>query len=168
MLAKNKIVGWFQGRMEIGPRALGGRSILMSPAKAENKDKINLEVKFREPYRPFCPSMLATAAEEYLVNPYPSPFMILSFDVQEGKQKEIPAVVHVDGTCRPQTVEKAVNPRYWKLISSFEKESGIPVLLNTSMNIKGEPMVCSPKEALNTFFSTGIDYLAIGNFLVSK
>ncbi len=168
LLADNKIVGWFQGRMEMGPRALGNRSILMSPAREENKDKINLEVKFREPFRPFCPSMLASAAEEYLVNPYPSPYMILSFDVQKNKRKEIPAVVHVDGSCRPQTVEKTVNPRYWKLIKAFENESGVPVLLNTSLNIKGEPMVCSPKEALNCFFLTGMDYMVLGDFLVRK
>ncbi len=168
LLAKNKIVAWFQGRMEFGARALGNRSILMSPADQKNKDVINDTVKFREPYRPFCPSMLAEAADEYLEEPYESPFMILSFQVPKEKRREIPSVVHVDGSCRPQTVEKDVNPRYWKLIKKFEGLTGVPVLLNTSFNIKGEPMICRPKEAVSCFYNTGIDYLAMGNYLLSK
>lgn len=168
LLARNKIVAWFQGRMEFGARALGNRSILMSPKGDANKDIINNTVKFREPYRPFCPSMLAESAEEYLENPYESPFMILSFQVKKEKQKEIPAVVHVDGSCRPQTVEKDVNPRFWKLIKKFENIAGVPVLLNTSFNIKGEPMICKPKEAVSCFYNTGIDYLVMGNYLISK
>ncbi|MBU0953154.1 MAG: hypothetical protein KKA90_01895 [Nanoarchaeota archaeon] len=168
LLAQNKIVGWFQGRMEMGPRALGNRSILMNPGKPENKDKINLNVKFREPYRPFCPSMLAEAADEYLEGAYPSPYMILSFQMKPGKEKEIPAVVHTDNSCRPQTVEKDVNPRYWKVIKAFENESSVPVVLNTSLNIKGEAMACSPKDALRTFFMTGIDAMVLGDYLLQK
>ena len=168
LLAQNKIVGWFQGRVEFGPRALGSRSILMSPKKRENTDIINAEVKFREAYRPFCPSMLYEAMDEYLEGAYESPFMILSFKVPEDKVKEIPAVVHVDGTCRPQTVKKDVNPIYWKLIKEFESETGTPVILNTSYNVKGLPIVCTPQQALADFFACGLDYLAIGNFLVKK
>ncbi len=168
LLSEGKIVGWFQGRMEWGPRALGNRSILMSPLKAENKDIINLKVKHRENYRPLCPSLLAEAADEYLEDARPSPFMILSFYVKPEKRKEIPAVTHIDGTARPQTVEKTVNLRYYKLIKSFEDYTGIPVLLNTSMNIQGEPMVCKPKEAINCLYTTGMDALAIGNYLIKK
>jgi len=168
LLAKNKIVGWYQGRMEFGPRALGNRSILMSPKRAENKDIINATVKYREAYRPFCPSMLDGAKKEYLEEPYKSPYMILSFQVPKKKQKEIPAVVHVDGSCRPQTVERSVNPKYWKLIKKFEGETGTPVLLNTSFNIRGEPIVCTPKEAVSCYYGTGIDYLVVGNYLISN
>jgi len=168
LLSEGKIVGWFQGRMEWGPRALGNRSILMSPTKAENKDIINLRVKHRENYRPLCPSLLAEAASEYLEDSRPSPFMILSFYVKQEKRREIPAVTHVDGTARPQTVEKSVNPKYYRLIKSFESYTGVPVVLNTSMNVQGEPMVCKPKEAINCFYTTGMDALAIGNYLITK
>lgn len=168
LLAQGKIVGWFQGRMEAGPRALGNRSILADPRDAEIKDKLNYLVKHREPFRPFCPSMLDKAKKEYFENPYESPFMILSFRVPEEKRKEIPGVVHVDGTIRPQTVTKEVNPKYYKLISEFEKLTGVPVVLNTSMNIKGEPMVCKPEQAIADFFSTGMDYMIINKFLLKK
>ena len=168
LLARGKIVGWFQGRMEFGPRALGARSILMSPTKAENKDIVNAQVKFREAYRPFCPSLLAEAADEYLVNARASPFMILSFRVRPEKRKEIPAVTHVDGTCRPQTVERDVNPRYWALIKRFENRTSVPVVLNTSLNVRGKPIACSPADALAAFYSGGLDAMAFGRLLVAK
>ncbi|MBN3037067.1 MAG: carbamoyltransferase [Candidatus Diapherotrites archaeon] len=168
LLTENKIVGWFQGKMEFGPRALGNRSILMSPLKAENKDIINARVKFREAYRPFCPSMTYESKDEFLVDAEEAPFMIVAFDVKEGMGSKIPAVTHVDGTARPQTVRKQTNPVYHKLIQSFGKETGVPVVLNTSFNVRGEPIVCTPKDAVSCFFNTGMDYLVMGNFLVKK
>lgn len=167
-LAADRIVAWFQGRMESGPRALGNRSILMSPAKAENKDIINARVKFRQAFRPFCPSMLEEAAPEYLEHHRSEPFMITSFDVRPDKAGRLPAVVHKDQTLRPQTVNKDINPRYWKLLSEIGKRTGDPVLLNTSFNIKGEPMICSPREAIRGFFDSGIDLLAMGNVIIEK
>jgi len=167
-LAKGKIVAWFQGRMEYGPRALGNRSILMDPRRKENKDIINNQVKFREPWRPFCPSLLEEAAPEYIVKSRKAPFMIISFDTVGKKVYEIPAVVHVDGTMRPQTVSKTVNPRYYQLIESFAQYSSTPVILNTSLNIRGEPIVCSPLDAIESFFNTGLDVLALNNFLLEK
>lgn len=168
LLAQNKIVAWFQGRMESGPRALGNRSILMSTARAENKDIINARVKYREGFRPFCPSMTVEGAPQYLVNYRVEPFMITSFDTTENKKARIPAVVHADGTARPQTVMREVNPRYWTLIDEFGKLTGDPVLLNTSLNIKGEPMICHPREALRCFFDSGMDALVLGNYLLKK
>ena len=168
LLAQGKIVGWFQGRMEAGPRALGNRSILADPRDPEIKDKLNYLVKHREPFRPFCPSLLDKAKKEYLENAYESPFMILSFKVPEEKRKEIPGVVHVDGTVRPQTVTKEANPKYYKLISEFEKLTGVPVVLNTSFNDKGQPIVENPGQAVKMFFGTGMDALIIENFLIKK
>lgn len=167
-LSEDKIVGWFQGRMESGPRALGNRSILMSPKKAENKDIINARVKFREAFRPFCPSLIDEAKNKYLVKARDERFMVTSFDCKNERRKELPAVVHVDGTLRPQTVRKNDNPRYWKLISEFGKLTGTPVVLNTSMNIRGEPIVCSPREAIRCFFDSGIDVLVLGDFILEK
>jgi len=168
LLAEGAIVGWVQGRMEFGPRALGARSILMDPRKPENKDIINARVKYREPFRPFCPSLIAEALDDYLVNARVDPYMITSFDVRPERWKEIPAVVHVDGTVRPQVVEREVNERYWRLIHTFGELTGTPVILNSSLNIRGEPIVCTPHDAVICFFGTGMDYLAIGDFLVSK
>jgi carbamoyltransferase len=168
LLAEGKIIGWFQSRMESGPRALGNRSILMSPEKAENKDIINARVKFREAFRPFCPSILEEARQEYLNGSREEPFMITSFDVNATKRDKIQAVAHVDGTVRPQTLQRKVNPKYHDLIKRFGDITGIPVLLNTSFNIRGEPIVCSPRDAIKCFYDTGLDYLAIGNFLLSK
>jgi len=166
--AKGKIVGWFQGRMEWGPRALGNRSIVTNPSKNEYKDKVNIEVKFREEWRPFCPSMIKEGMK-YLVNGEDDArFMVTSFDVPEDKVKDIEGVVHVDNTTRPQIVEKEFNEKYWKLIKEVEKQIGIPVVLNTSFNVKGEPIVCSPKDALNNFLGCGMEYLAIGDFIVEK
>ena len=168
LISDGKIIGWFQGRMEVGPRALGNRSILCDPRDATMKDTVNNKVKFREAWRPFCPSMLHEYAHEYLIKPCYHPFMILTFTIREEKRKEIPAVVHIDGTARPQTVRKDVNKRFWSLIEEFRRLTGVPVLLNTSLNIKGEPIVCSPEEAVNCYLNTGLDVLAIGDYLVTE
>ena len=168
LLAENKIVAWFQGKMESGPRALGNRSILMSPLKAENKDIINARVKFRESFRPFCPSIIYEKRDEYLIDARDEFFMITSFDVTREKRDKIPAVVHVDGTLRPQLVKKSINEKYWKIISEFGKLTGEYCILNTSFNIKGEPVINHPKEAIAGFYNNGIDYLILGNFIISK
>jgi carbamoyltransferase len=168
MLARGKIVGWFQGRMEFGPRALGNRSILADPRDPRNKDVVNERIKHREPFRPFCPSLRAETKGEYLRDAADSPFMILAFRVPESKAKEIPAVVHVDGTCRPQTVERDVNPLFHRLISAFEGETSVPVVLNTSFNLAGEPIVCAPEDALRTFQKTDMDAVALGPYLVTR
>ena len=167
-LAANRIVGWFQGRMESGPRALGNRSILMSPLRAENKDSINRCVKYREAFRPFCPSILHERAAEYLINGRDERFMITSFAVQHDKRDRIPAVVHVDGTARPQMVTRESNPRYHSLIRAFGELTGEYAILNTSFNVKGEPIVCHPREAIRCFFDTGLDELYLGNFRLVK
>lgn len=167
-LAQNKIVAWFQGRMESGPRALGSRSILMSPAKPENKDILNARVKFREAFRPFCPSMLFEVKDDYLVNARSEYFMITSFDVKECGKNKIPTVVHVDGTARPQMVKKQQNPLYWNLIKNFGDMTGTPVVLNTSLNIAEEPIICHPRDAVRCFFDNGLDHLVIGSFVISK
>lgn len=168
LLVKGKIIGWFQGRAELGPRALGNRSILADPRDVKFRDKVNIAVKFREEWRPFCPSMLDEKRSEYLINDCYAPFMNLSFDVPKDKIKKIPAVVHVDGTTRPQTVRKDVNEKYWKVIKNFENKTGVPVVLNTSFNRKGEPIVNSPEDALNCFLGNDLDNLAIGDFLVTR
>jgi len=165
---EGKIVGWFQGRMEVGARALGNRSILASPLISNMKDKINLEVKHRENWRPFCPSMKEEAYYKYIDASADSPYMIMAFPVREEFRSIIPAVVHIDGTARPQAVSKKYNPRFWGLLDEFEKLTGHPVLINSSFNIQGEPVVCSPSDALRTFGGTGLDVLAIGDFIVEK
>lgn len=167
-LADGKIVGWYQGRMESGPRALGSRSILVSANKAENKNILNARVKFREGFRPFCPSLLAEKKQDYLKKGIDAPFMIISFDVTEQKRDKVPAVVHKDRTLRPQTVDKEVNPRYWSLIQYFGEATGEYLVLNTSFNIMGEPIVLDPKHAIRCFFGSGMDALIIGNFIVDK
>ena len=168
MLADGAIIGWFQGAMESGPRALGNRSILMSPLKAENKDIINARVKYREGFRPFCPSMTVESRDDYLVDARDEPFMITSFDVREEMKGTIPAVVHVDGTARPQMISREANPRYWELIRSFGEITGHPVVLNTSFNVKGEPIVCTPMDAVRCFYSNGLDALFIGDLVLEK
>jgi carbamoyltransferase len=168
MLAEGKIVGWFQGRMESGPRALGSRSILMSPLAAENKDRLNQRVKFREGFRPFCPSMTAEVATAYIDRPRDEPFMITSFDVRDEKRGRIPAVVHVDGTLRPQIVTQESNPLYWRLIREFGRRTGEEVILNTSFNVRGEPIARTPRDALRCFYTSGMDALAIGSWLLRK
>lgn len=169
LLSENKIIGWFQGKMEVGPRALGNRSILMNPAKAENKNIINSRVKYREPFRPFCPSTIDKAAAKYFKNLSPNPsYMIISSDVFEDEKKNIPSVTHVDGTARPQVLKRKDNTLFYDLIEEFGKLTGVPVLLNTSFNIRGKPVVLSPEEAVQCFYNTGLDYLVMGNYLVSK
>jgi carbamoyltransferase len=168
MLADGKILGWFQGRMEFGPRALGSRSILADPRDPEMTAKVNNAVKFREWWRPFAPSLLAEVASEYLESANDSPFMALTAQVKPEKRSVIPAVTHVDGSARPQTVEREVNPLYWRLIQQFGERTGVPVVMNTSFNLRGEPIVCTPPDAIRTFFSSGMDALVIGSFVVEK
>jgi carbamoyltransferase len=168
-LADGELVGWFQGRMEMGPRALGNRSILADPRTVDSRDRVNYFVKHREAWRPFAPSILEEAAESYFVDAEPSPFMIKTFDVKPERRDEIEAVVHpADGTTRPQTVSMEQNPRYYQLIDNFRAITGVPVVLNTSFNDHGEPIITTPTEAIRNFYSMGLDSLAIGNFLVQK
>jgi len=168
IVARGEILGWFQGRMEIGPRALGNRSILADPRRPDMKDILNARVKHREPFRPFAPSVLEERTGEYFTVDHPSPFMILVFDVRPEKRALVPAITHVDGTGRVQTVSRQTNPRYWGLIREFERLTGVGVVLNTSFNVMGEPIVCKPQEAIECFLSTGIDRLIIGDYLVEK
>lgn len=167
-LAQNKIVGWVQGRMEWGPRALGNRSILADPRSRDAGTRVNAAVKYRDPWRPFAPSMLADAADAYLIDPFFSPFMVTTFMVRPERRSEIPSVVHADGSTRPQMVTREGNPRFYNLIEEFGAQTGTPILLNTSFNLKGEPIVRSPLDAIRTFFGSGLDVLVIGNFIVTK
>ncbi len=168
LISNNKIVGWFQGRMEFGPRALGNRSILANPKNPRMKDILNKKVKHREPFRPFAPSILTEDAKSYLVGAIDSPFMILAFKVKKDKIKDIISATHVDGTCRPQTVSRKRNKLYHDLIKEFKKITGVPVVINTSFNVRGEPIVCTPEDAYNCFKNTGIDYLIMGDCVISK
>ncbi len=168
LLEKGKILGWFQGTMEIGPRALGSRSILANPAFPDMKDKINAEVKFREAYRPFAPSAIEEAKNDFFDLEVEAPFMLKVCNVLKEKQSVIPAVTHVDGSARLQTVKKELHPRYYDLIKKLGDKTGVPVVLNTSFNIQGEPVVESPQDAVRCFFSTGLDCLVIGNYIISK
>jgi carbamoyltransferase len=168
-IADGELVGWFQGRLEMGPRALGNRSILADPRTEESRDRVNRYVKHREEWRPFAPSMLEEAAEEYLVNAEPSPYMIKTFEVRPEKADEITAVLHPgDNTTRPQTVRKDQNPRYHRLISEFGEITGVPVVLNTSFNDHGEPIVRTPSEALKDFYGMGLDILVLDDIIVKK
>jgi carbamoyltransferase len=168
LLSQGRILGWFQGRMEFGPRALGSRSIIADPRDPEMNTKVNNAVKFREWWRPFAPSLKKEAAPDYLESAYDSPFMILTAQVRPEKRSVIPSVTHVDGSARPQTVEREVNPLYYRLIDEFGAVTGVPVIMNTSFNLRGEAIVNTPTDALRTFFSSGMDALVIGSFLVEK
>jgi carbamoyltransferase len=168
LISQSKIIGWFQGRMEAGARALGNRSILANPLDGKAKDIVNSRVKFREMWRPFCPSVIIEDAKNYFDIKVPSEFMIIAADAKEKVAELIPSVVHVDNTVRPQEVSKDINPKYWELIYNFGKITKHPVILNTSFNVKNEPVICSPREAIKCFLNTDIDYLCIGDFLVSK
>jgi len=168
LLTNGKMIGWFQGRMEFGPRALGCRSILADPRDPEMNAKVNNAVKFRESWRPFAPSMLSDVANQYLESATDSPFMVLTAQVRPEKRAVIPSVTHVDGSARPQTVECDVNPLYWRLIYEFGRRTGVPVVMNTSFNLRGEPIVCTPTDAVRTFFSSGMDALVIGSYVVEK
>jgi carbamoyltransferase len=166
-IAEGDVVGWFQGRMEFGPRALGHRSIVADPRSDSMKDVLNARIKHREPFRPFAPSILAERAAEWYEQSYPSPFMVLVYKTAPDKRDRVPAVNHVDDTGRVQSVEARVEPRYHRLISEFERRTGVPILLNTSFN-ENEPIVMTPGDALDTFAKTKMDVLALGNFLVRR
>lgn len=170
MLAEGQLVGWFQGRMELGQRALGNRSILADPRSETAKDKVNLAVKYREAFRPFAPAILAEDVTDYfdLEPGVTVPFMERVYPIRAEKRGAIPAVVHNDGTGRLQTVSADTNPRFHKLISEFKAITGVPVLLNTSFNLNGEPVVCSPVDAIRTFYSCGLDALVLGNHILRK
>jgi len=167
LISEGYIIGWFQGRMEFGPRALGNRSILANPTNPKIADKVN-DIKHRERWRPLAPSILEEKVGKYFEKPYPSPFMSLTFQVKKEKQKEIPAVTHIDGSARVQTVNRRSNPQFYKLIKEFKKLSGVPLVLNTSFNDKDEPIVMSPKDAIASYKNMALDFLIIGNYLVKK
>lgn len=168
MLAAGKIIGWFQGRMEMGPRALGNRSILADPRSHEMKDWLNARVKFRESFRPFAPSVLAEKSGEWFETDYPSPYMILVYGVRPEKRPLVPAITHVDGTARVQTVSRRHNPKYYRLIEEFERLTGVPIVLNTSFNIRGQPIVHLPEQAIECFLTTGMDALFLEDFVLVK
>ena len=168
LLAEGKIVGWMQGRAEFGPRALGNRSILADPRPADMKDKINARVKFRESYRPLAPSILHEFGEEYFENYQESPYMERTLLYRKEVRDKVPAVVHENGTGRLQTVKEEWNPLYYHLIRSFYEKTGIPLLLNTSFNVMGKPIVHSVEDAITVFFTTGLDYAVIGNYILMK
>ena len=166
-IAAGKIIGWFQGRTEWGPRALGNRSILADPRRAEMKDILNARIKRREQFRPFAPSILAEAVSDYFEQSYPDPFMIKVYPIKQDKRSEIPAVTHVDGTGRLQTVSREDNPRYWSLIKEFGRQTGVPLVLNTSFN-DNEPIVCTPEQAIKSYIRTEMDVLVLGNYMVER
>ena len=167
LLADGKVIGWFQGGLEYGPRALGNRSIVANPGAPGMQDHVN-SVKSREPWRPFGPSVLAEAADDLFVNAYPSPYMLRSFQVRPEWRDRMAAVVHVDGSTRPQTVTEAANPRYYRLIKAFHALTGLPGVLNTSFNNFDEPIVATPDDAIRTLYTSGLDGLAIGSHLIMK
>jgi len=187
-LADEKAIGWMQGRMEFGPRALGGRSIIADPRSPKMQKQLNLKVKFRESFRPFAPSVLAEHVSEWFEHEGDSPYMLLVADVQKSKRLEmtdkqkalfgidklnvprssIPAITHVDYSARLQTVHEETNPRYYKLISRFNELTGCPILVNTSFNVRGEPIVCSPEDAFRCFMGTELDVLVVGDFILYK
>jgi carbamoyltransferase len=167
IIAEGKILGWYQGRAEWGPRALGNRSIVADPRRPEMKEILNRRIKHREIFRPFAPSVLAEKTGEWFEKSHPSPFMNLAYSVHPDKRDKIPAPTHVDGTGRLQTVTREANPRYHALISEFERQTGVPVVLNTSFN-DNEPIVCRPEEALDCFVRTQMDALVLGNFLITR
>jgi carbamoyltransferase len=188
LIADQKVIGWFQGRMEFGPRALGGRSIIGDARSAEMQETMNLKIKFRESFRPFAPSVSAERAADYFEIDTESPYMLLVApvkreicqDMSEQEQKlfgldklhvvrsTIPAVTHVDYSARIQTVNKSDNPLYHQMISQFDEQCGCPVIVNTSFNVRGEPIVCTPEDAYLCFMRTNMDYLIVGDFLIDK
>lgn len=166
LIADNDVVGWFQGRMEFGPRALGNRSIIADARDKENWQRVNLKIKFRESFRPFAPTVLEDYAQDYFdLNGHPSPYMLLVADV---KKSNIPAVTHVDNSARIQTVSRKENERYYNLLHAFYEEAKCPVVINTSFNVRGEPIVCTPQDAFSCFVNTDMDYLVLGNYIISK
>jgi len=167
-IAAGRILAWFQGRMEFGPRALGNRSILADPRDPDMKDKINATIKFREDFRPFAPAVLAERVADCFVDGFAAPYMTLTFDVRDEWKERLASITHVDGTARIQTVHRETNPLFHRLISSFESHAGIPVVINTSFNIKGQPICLSPRDAIATFFGTGMDCLVLGSWVLEK
>lgn len=165
LIANQKVLGWFQGRMEWGPRALGNRSILADARNKENWQKVNLKIKFRESFRPFAPSVLEEDSTKFFDHPGINPFMLF---INKVKGDSIPAVTHIDRTARIQTISRRQNPLYYSLISEFKKLTGVPVIINTSFNVRSEPIVCSPEDAFNDFIKTKMDYLILGNYLLNK
>lgn len=168
LLIDQKIVGWFQTGSEWGPRALGARSIIADPRREEIRDRINEAIKYRDWWRPFAPSMLAEVADEYLEGAFSAPFMIVTFPVRQQHVHDVAGVTHRDGTTRPQMVTREVNPRYYDTIKAFGERTGVPLILNTSFNLKGEPIVNTPRDALRTFFSSSLDVLLMNNVLIRK
>jgi carbamoyltransferase len=166
-IADGDVVGWFQGRMEFGPRALGNRSIVVDPRRPDMKDILNARIKHREAFRPFAPSILAERTGEWYDQDYESPFMIMVYKTRAEQRERIPAVNHVDDTGRLQTVERDVNPRYYRLIEEFDRLTGVPVVLNTSFN-ENEPIVMSPEHAIDTFQKTRMDVLVLGSYVVRR
>jgi carbamoyltransferase len=166
-IAAGDVVGWFQGRMEFGPRALGNRSIVADPRRADMKDILNARIKHREPFRPFAPSILAETTGEWFEQDYPSPYMVLVYKTRAEKRELVPAVNHVDDTGRLQTVTEGANPRYYRLLKEFERQTGVPIVLNTSFN-ENEPIVMTPGQAVETFQKTRMDLLVLGNFVVRR
>ena len=188
LLATGKVVGWFQGRMEFGPRALGNRSILGDPRDPEMQKKLNLKIKYREGFRPFAPAVIAGDALLFFEQWKSSPYMLLTSRVKASRRNiepedysnwpltqrlyhqrsDIPAVTHVDYSARVQSVEQSINPLFYKLLEEFRTLTGMGMLVNTSFNVRGEPMVCNPDDAYRCFMSTEMDYLVVGNYLLSK
>jgi carbamoyltransferase len=165
LLDRQCVVGWFQGRMEFGPRALGARSILADARNPENQRRVNLKIKFRESFRPFAPSVLEERVSDVFELDRPSPYMLL---VAQARDATLPSVTHVDGSARIQTVRRDQNPLYYDLLKTFERRTGCPVVVNTSFNVRGEPIVCTPEDAYRAFMRTEMDWLAIGAFLLDK
>jgi len=169
LIADNHIVGWFQGKMEVGARALGGRSILANPLNPDARDHVNKHVKNREAWRPFCPSLQFESFKKYFDTELESsPYMITACDIDKAYLDVLPSCIHIDGTVRPQTVEKEANPVYWEMLQEFENLTGHAIVVNTSFNVQGEPIVMRPEEAIRCFFGSGMDALAIGSYLVQK
>lgn len=166
-IADGLVVGWFQGKMEFGPRALGNRSIVVDPRRAEMKETLNDRIKKREPFRPFAPSILEERVGDYFEQTHPAPTMLMVYQIKQERWAEIPAVTHVDGSGRLQTVSRTVNGRYYQLISDFDALTGVPVILNTSFN-ENEPIVCTPQEAINCFLKTRMDVLYLGNYAIRR
>jgi carbamoyltransferase len=188
ILADEKVVGWFQGRMEFGPRSLGGRSIIGDPRSAKMQSVMNLKIKYRESFRPFAPAVLAEDVSEYFEQDRPSPYMLIVAPVKENlrtpmtaaqqqlfgieklnvPRSTIPAITHVDYSARVQTVHKETNPRFHAVLESFKQRTGCSVLVNTSFNVRGEPIVCTPEDAYRCFMRTEMDYLVVENFIMAK
>ena len=167
LIADQYVVGWFQGRMEFGPRSLGARSILADPRNPENYSRVNLKIKFRESFRPFAPTVIFERLQDYFEFDRPSPYMLYVAQVRQDR-RTIPAVTHVDGSARLQTITRDDHPLFYDLIGEFEKLTGCPVVINTSFNVRGEPIVCSPLDAIKCFLQTDMDYLVLGSFILEK